>query len=411
MSDLTSDLASLKIARDRGRPRNTLSYLAIGLGLAIAALVFYLFGAPYLQAKIFKTPVQVTEIAVVSPAQASVELTAAGYVVPETISNIAVKVPGRVAKVFITRGSSVKAGDVLFELDLSDQKASIATAASRVAVAQAHGQTARANLAEAKMQAEREAMLAAEGVSPKSKAQDLQARLGPLEAQVKAADAEVHASESEVQALRVNMDNFKITTPIAGTVLNKPPEIGEFVGPQPAGVAVDMGGVQVADLATLMVETDVPEQRLYLVKVNGPAEITLDAFPGKRYRGKVLEIEPRVNRSKATVTVKTGFVDAAERALPDMAARVSFLTSALDAEAIKQPPKTIVPGAAITDRGGAKVLFAVENDRVRMTPVTLGPAFGTGFELVKGPPGGTRVVKGPGPELTDGQRIKQQSEP
>ena len=65
-----------------------------------------------------------------------------------------------------------------------------------------------------------------------------------------------------------------------------------------------------------MVETDVPEQRLHLVQIGRPAEIVLDAFPDRRYRGKAIEIVPRVNRAKATATVKVTFVDPSEGVLP-----------------------------------------------------------------------------------------------
>src|SRR5690606_10913834 len=130
-----------------------------------------------------------------------------------------------------------------------------------------------------------------------------------LREQVNAANAEVKAAQALVAALRVNLDSYVVKAPISGTVVNKPPEVGEFVGPQPAGVAVDMGGVEIADFSSLMVETDVPEQRLSLVKIGGPAEIVLDAYPDRRYRGKAVEITPKVNRANATVTVKVAFVD------------------------------------------------------------------------------------------------------
>jgi multidrug efflux pump subunit AcrA (membrane-fusion protein) len=167
--------------------------------------------------------------------------------------------------------------------------------------------------------------------------------------------------------------------------------------------------VEIADFSSMMVECDVPEQRLSQVKIGGPAEIVLDAYPSKRYRGKAVEITPRVNRTKATVTVKVAFVDDRENVLPDMAARVSFLSSELDKEALKAPPKTIIPASAITDRAGAKAVFRVDEGKVRLVPVELGPAFGSGFELVRGPGAGTRVVKNPDAELRDGQAIKEKT--
>jgi RND family efflux transporter MFP subunit len=304
----------------------------------------------------------------------------------------------------------VKAGDVLFEIDPLDQRAAIATAQSQAAAARARAVATRAGLAETELQAARAKALAKEGVAPQSNADDLAARASALKEQANAADAEAKAASALVSALNVNLSSFTVAAPISGTIVNRPPELGEFVGPQPAGVAVDMGGVEIADFSTLMVETDVPEQRLGLVRVGGPAEIVLDAFPDRRYRGKVHEITPKVDRAKATVLVKVAFVDEKTGVIPDMSARVSFLTSELDAEAIKAKPKTVVPSNGIASVGGAKVVYVVDDGKVRVTPVTLGPAFGSGFELTRGPPPGTRIVKNPPPGLADGQPIKERTE-
>jgi HlyD family secretion protein len=412
MSDqLSSDLASLRIARDDDpRRRGWLKPLVWLVLLGGAAAGAYLVGLPYLEAQVYKTEVSLTEIARVSPAQASINLTSTGYVVAQRQSNVAVKIPGKVSKIYVAQGAKVQAGDVLFEIDPADQQAAIAASQSRVAAARAQAQQVRAQQSELAVQMKRALALAEAGVGPKSAADDLAARSSSMDESIKAADAQARASQAEVEALRVSLGNFRVTAPISGTVLNKPPEVGEFVGPQPAGVAVDMGGVQIADFTTLTVETDVPEARLSLVKIEGPAEISLDAYPDRRLRGKVLEVTPLVNRSKATVTVKVSFIDATEGVLPDMAARVSFLASALDEKALKEPPKTIVPGSAVVDRGGAKVVFVAEDGVAHMRSVELGPPFGTGFELLKGPGPGARLIKEPPATMKDGQRIKERTE-
>lgn len=376
---------------------------------------------PRLEATVFKTAVEVTEISSVSPAQASVELTATGYVDADRSSKVAPKVAGRVAVVHVKQGQQVKAGDPLIELDPADDEANILAAKSRVAAAYAEAQRAAANvatadaeLADIRQRANRETRLADAGVTASADAEDLRARVVSLEQQVKAAKAAELASRAEaaalnaqVKVLETGLENLTLVAPISGTVVNQPPQLGEFVGPQPAGISVDMGGIRIADFSTLLIEADIPETRLAQVKVGGPAEIVLDAFPTERLRGEVREITPEVDRAKATVMVKVSFVDPVTRVLPDMSARVSFLTKALDAEAIKAPPKTVVPGSALVDRGGGKVVFVIDGDIARMTSVQLGPAFGSGFELVSGPRPGTRVVASPPPNLADGQKIKE----
>jgi RND family efflux transporter MFP subunit len=406
--ELSSDLASLRIDRTAARrPGGRWGTLLVAVLLLGGGAAAYVLGMPYLQAKVFKTEVEFTEIALVSPAQASVELTSTGYVVAQSVSKVAAKVPGKVVKSNFREGGHVNAGDVLFELDPADLKANMATAASQTAAAQARAQTARAQLTEARVQLTRAQALAKDGIGPKSAADDLEARVSSLEAMVKAADAEAKAANAVVGALGVTLQSYRLVAPISGTVVNKPPEVGEMVAPQPAGIAVDMGGVEIADFSTLEVETDVPEQRLSQVKIGGPCEIVLDAYPTKRFRGRAHEITPRVNRTKATVTVKVAFVDDREGVLPDMAARVSFLANELDKAELKTPPKLIVPGEAVATLGGAKVVYIVDEDRVHATPVELGAPFGGGFELLHGPGAGTKLVKHPPKDLADGQRIKE----
>jgi multidrug efflux pump subunit AcrA (membrane-fusion protein) len=90
-----------------------------------------------------------------------------------------------------------------------------------------------------------------------------------------------------------------------------------------------------------------------------------------------------------------------------MAARVSFLSKEIDAEAIKEKPKLVVPSAAVVTRSGGKYVFVVESGRVRLTPVSLGPPLAGGFVLLAGAAVGTKVVSGPPADLADGQSIKE----
>jgi RND family efflux transporter MFP subunit len=213
----------------------------------------------------------------------------------------------------------------------------------------------------------------------------------------------VKAAQAQVAVARTSLGRMTIVAPIDGTVLDKPLDVGESVDTLTPIL-------ELADLSSLVVEIDVPETRLSLVKVGGPCEISMDAFPGKRFRGQVREIGKRVNRAKATVPVKVEYVDAKDGVLPDMSARVSFLTEALDQAALAGPSKLVVPTKAVAQRSGASVVFVVESGKVKMEIVELGPPSADGVELVNGPPAGTRVVLDPPSTLADGLSIKEKTE-
>jgi RND family efflux transporter MFP subunit len=399
---LSTDLAALRI--DRSTAQSTKSYGRILL--TVAALAAAGFGAysvllPKVTNQIFQQEVSLTEVAMVSPVQSTVTVTSTGYVVPQTISKIGAKIPGRVLRVLIKEGDTVKAGAVIAQLEDADQKSAIAAAASRVSVARAHAQTARANLADMDQQVRREQALLTSGAVGRAGLEDLQAKQKSLDEQVKASDSEAVAAQSDVASLSTNLQDRTIVSPIDGTVVAKPVEVGEVV--LPAGNPV----AEIADFKSLLVETDVPEARIHLVKKGSPAEVVLDAYPDRRYRGEVVEFGQRVNRAKATIVVKVKFVDTMEDVLPDMAARVSFLTQAIAKDSLAEKPKRVVPGNAVVDRDGAKSVFVVVDGKAKLTRVTLGPSVASGFELVDGPPAGAKILSGPKPELVDGQSIKE----
>jgi RND family efflux transporter MFP subunit len=212
----------------------------------------------------------------------------------------------------------------------------------------------------------------------------------------------VSAAVAEVAALSENLANTTIHAPVDGTAITKPLLPGDVVSP---GVSM----VKLADFASIVVETDVPEARLAQVARGRPCEIVLDAYPDKRWRGEVVEVSPQLNRAKATATVKVRFLDRDDTVLPEMAARVSFLDAPLDPGKLAEPPKKILPASALLDRAGAKVVFVVDGGHVRMMPVTIGKPFGDGFEVIDGPAPGTKLVASPAPELRDGQAIKERN--
>lgn len=411
MSDsLSHDLASLRLDRtsdsdpDRPRPRRTI-VIVLAVVAVCAGVVYALL--PRLRAQVFKTEVSITEVSLISPAQASITFSSTGYVMPQVISKVSPKIQGRVARLFIKEGDTVKAGEPLLEIEGADMRSAVRAAESRTLVAKARAQTARAQLAEIELQAKRERGLAEKGVAPRASLEDLEARSQSLRDAARAADAEVQAAQAEADTLRVNLDYLMVTAPIDGTILTKPPELGEVVGP----MFGEMGGtVEIADFNSLLVETDVPESRLHMVKPGAPCEIVLDAYPDRRYRGQSAEIGRRVNRSKATVVVKVKFIDPCDLALPDMSARVSFLTEALAVEAMKEAPKIVIPAQAVVERDGRKVVFVVNGGKVRATPITLGAALASGFAVTQGPPPGTRIVNNPPPEMKDGSGIKEKND-
>ncbi|HTJ43628.1 MAG TPA: efflux RND transporter periplasmic adaptor subunit [Kofleriaceae bacterium] len=401
---LSRDLASLKIDRAAPPPARSKSWIVVVLVLAALGAVGWFVIYPRVHSALTTPEIQIGEIQMVSPAQASVQLTATGYVVALSYANVASKVPGRIAELYVDEGSEIKQGDKVARLEDVDFKSSLAAAKSRAAAAYSKVAIARSQLTEIKVQIDREKPLVESGVDAKAVLVDLQAKYDSLTAAVSAAQADAAAANAEVASLQTQLGSYTIITPISGTVVKKLVQVGEGVSP---GFGTP-GVVEVVDMSSLVVEVDVPETRLSQVSENppSPCEIVLDAYSTERFRGEVKEIGHTVNKSKATVPVKVRFISRPKLVLPDMAARVSFLSKALD-EKDTAPAKLVVPAAAVVQRGGADVIFVYDEGDVRQTSVKVGEAVGDGKVLETQIPAGTKVILSPPPDLKDGQKVKE----
>lgn len=399
-SELSKDLASLRI--ERNAPAKAGPWRTLG----IAAVVLALLGGvasvavPKLASSVFKPEVKLTEVLSISPAQASVNVTSTGYIVPQSNAKVGSNVIGRIVKVYAVEGQLVKAGAVLFELDQVQQKAGIASAQARAASATARAKAAEALVAESKVPYEREKRLAESGASAKSVVDDLAAKLVTLDAQAKASAAEAVAAQAEVRALQATAGHYVITAPLEGVVQTKPAQVGDVAFPEKTLL-------ELVEPSSMLVETDVPESRIHMIQAGQPAEVVLDSAPQKRWRGEVVDISPRINRSKATATVKVKFVDVPDRLSPDMAARVSFLSKALDKAEMAAPPRIVVPKNAVVEGAGGKGVYVYAEGRLHFAPITVGAEEQGNLTIENGPPAGTKIVSQPSPELKDGQAVKE----
>jgi RND family efflux transporter MFP subunit len=403
---LSSDLASLRINRDIPEGPSLLRRIVVPIVLLAALAGAGVIGWQKLEGQIFKQEVKTTEIAMISPSQADVQVTATGYVIPQLTSKVGAKISGRLSRVNVQEGDTVKAGDVVAQLDDADQKSQIVAASSRVGAAQARIATARANLAEITQQVERERALVASGTVGKANLDNLVARETALKETVRSAEAETGVAQADVGTFGVGLQDRIIRAPIGGRIVTKPATVGELVG----GVGGTSIIAEIVDFESMLVEVDVPEPRLHLVKMGGPCEVILDAYPNKRYRCTAVQLGQRVNRSKATVMVKVKFEDKDDLSgvLPEMSARCSFLSKAVTDAAMAEKPKKVVSADAVVERAGQKVVFTINEGRLHSAPVKVGDVVGGGsVELLDGPPQGTKVVAKPSADASDGQRIKE----
>jgi len=201
----------------------------------------------------------------------------------------------------------------------------------------------------------------------------------------------------------VLLDYTNIRAPFDAVVLTKNADIGDIVTPLAATADAKAAVVTIADMESLLVAVDVSESNIAQVKAGQPCEIRLDAFPDSRFPGRVHMILPTADRSKASITVKVAFRERDPRILPEMSAKVAFLSR--ETGPGEQAPLRAVPAAAVAQGNGPPRVFLIQGDQVREVPVQLGRRLGEMVELREGPAIGSRIAAAPLEKLTDGARV------
>ena len=393
MEARNANLSALKIDRTAESEANGKSKTKVWIGTIVAALVLGA-GGYFLLGNTFSSAVEVTvtTVSLSSPSQSNAVLTASGYVVAQRKAAIASKGTGRLEYLGVVEGDKVKKGDIIGRLEDADIKASLEQARANLRMNEAELNDAKQSLARMKT-------LLDKGLTTQAEYDGAEARFNRVTAGIGVAKAMVTGAE-------VALENTLIRAPFNGTVLVKNANVGEIVAPLAASASSRAAVVTLADMTSLEVEADVSESNIERITTNQACEITLDAYPDKRYEGFVAKIVPTADRAKATVMVKVGFKNYESRVLPEMSAKVMFLTKASDAATLNAKPILTVAASAIVRRNEKTIAYVVRENVAIETPVVVGKNMGSLVEIKEGLSSGEKVINKVDAAIKDGIKVK-----
>lgn len=401
----SNDLSKLKIDElDRGlaRPHAKRRWIWwLIAGCVVAATVAVLFWNGLLRPAVVVQPVKVSKTSV---ARALTTLTASGYVVAQRKAAVSSKATGRLARLYVEEGRVVKKGDIIATLENEDLRALLDEAQAALRVANANLKNAEAELYDAEQQFNRQKALKQTGAISDQAFDAAEARYKKAVALDRSARFAVERANATIKVAEVNLEYSFIRAPFDGVILTKFADEGEVVAPFGSATNAKAAVVTMADMLSLLAEVDVSESNLEKVKVGGAAEIRLDAFPSERFPGRVHTIVPTADRSKATVLTKVKFDNLDERVLPEMSAKVAFLSRALGPD--EKEPFLGIPASAIRNRPNGKAVFVIKNGEARLVPVKIGRQWGETAEVLSGLKEGDLIVLDPGDNLMDRVRVK-----
>jgi HlyD family secretion protein len=375
-----------------------------------AALALVLLGG-WLSQRGRPVRVEVGTVAAAYPSQAIAILSSTGHVSAATHASVSSKGTGRLEWLGVQEGQRVLKGDVIARLESRDVRAQREQAAASVEAAKANLAQGEAELVDADLALKRARDLAQRNFISSSEVDSSVARHDKAAAAIASLRAQIGVAEANLRAADVSVEQTLIQAPFTGVVLTKNANVGDILTPFSAASGTTGAVVTMADMSTLEVEADVSESSIAQISVEQPAEIQLDAFPELRLAGHISRVVPDVDRSKATLLVKVHFDETDPRVLPDMSAKVAFLSRRL--ESSERTPVPAVRPEAIVTRDGKSYVFVVsqaaagEPGHAVMTPVRVGSRIGD-LVRVEGVTPGARIVIGAPNNLPDGARVAAQ---
>lgn len=448
MPQLETDLHRLRIDRSEPErpPRMSRRQSGITWSLLAVAVVFVIVAV--VVRALTHRPVEVAVRAVhVStsgpvPAGRSV-LNATGYIVAAHAIELASKVVGRVAWIGVDKGDKVRKGQELVRLEnqeylaqerqsegqLDNLKAHLAelehgSRPQEIERAKADFAAAHATAIDARATLDRTRQLALDGVVSRQALDDAQAkydsasegesslqrtydlaRLGARQEEIDAARAQVTQAQGAYDYARVELENTIIRAPVAGTILERNVEAGEFVT---NGFVGDKGAkgyvVSLADLNDLEVELDINQSDFAKIQPTDTAWVVTDAYPDRKYEAHIAEISPEANRQKGTVQVKVQILHPDAYLRPEMNASVAFV-SAKESGIVEAPPTAgalTIPISAVRDG----VVFLAINGEAKRRTVVIGRKDGDRTQVRSGLSDGDLLIVNPPSGLHDGDKVR-----
>jgi HlyD family secretion protein len=261
------------------------------------------------------------QMAAVSNGELVHVITASGQINPVLNVEVGSQISGNIEKLLVDFNSPVKQGQLVAQLDAATYEANFIQAEGNLA-------HAKAALELAQLNAERAKALRADRLNPQA---DYEKALGDLHQ----AEASVKINEGALKKAQVDLARCTIYAPIDGVVLSRNVNVGQTVA---ASLSAPVLFVIANDLGKMQIDANVAEADIGQVEVGQESEFKVDAFPGKTFHGKVVQIRNAPKSDQNVVTYDT-IIEVSNPELklkPGMTANVSIAVARRE-KALKLP--------------------------------------------------------------------------
>jgi len=306
------------------------------------------------------------DLSIVEPMSLERTLPLTGSLAPLNEATVKAKVAGELVAVAVREGESVKAGQLLARVDITDVQA-------RVAARQADVEAAKAQLVWAdKNRAQQKALLDKSFIS--------QSAFDNIQSNFDVAAARLRAAEAELVVARKALGDAVLVAPFAGIVSQRHAQPGERV-------ALDARVVSVVDLSRLQLEAAVPPAAIGLVRVGQPISFRVEGFGEREFEGRIERINPSATAGSRSISVYA-VIDNREGLLRGgMFAQGALTLSKVD-------NALAVPASAVREEIGQTYVYVIDDGLVKRRNVKVSAPDAAGrVQVIEGLAAGDRIVR------------------
>ncbi len=332
------------------------------------------------------------ELAAVKRGDMSESLSVVGNLIGAATVEAVPKVAGRLETVNVRLGDRVARGQRLAKVEDREILEQVKQAQASFEVSAATVRQREADLKLAQTNLDRSRSLYERQLIPRQTFDDTDARYQAAAAALDLARAQYSQAQARLDELKINLANTTIISPVAGFVGKRVLDPGAWVTPNSVFISV-------VDIGVVRLIANVVEKDLRRITQGMKADVSVDAFPGETFEGRIAHVAPVLDPATRTAQIEVEVQNSTFRLKPGMYAKVDFV--------VERKEKTlVVPANAVVDLRGQKGVFLPdEGDVARFKPVSVGMSQPEQIEILEGLTEGMRVVTTGAAALREGDRV------
>ncbi len=283
-----------------------------------------------------------------------------GTVTPIYQYILAPKVSGRVVQIKKRIGDGVRKGEIVAWIDDSEYQQAVREAEANLKIAQASLKESDSQFALAKQELERVQSLQEKGIASPAELDAAQTNFTAQKSRLELANAQVEQREASLKSANIRLSYTVLVT-------TEPGFIGERYVDEGSLLAPNAPVVSVIGIDTVIVQTTVIERIYGRIQIGQSAEVSVDAFPSKRFVGKVARIAPMLQEASRVAKMEVEVSNDSLLLKPGMFTK-------LNVELAQKDSAQVVPSRAVVSRAGENGIFVIPDSAAvaRYVPIQLG---------------------------------------